>query len=54
MRGVSKHTSCSEIFKDYSILTVACLYILDIEYYIIKHKQYLEQNICTNMIQEEN
>jgi hypothetical protein len=25
MSGFSKHTSCREIFKDYSILTVACL-----------------------------
>jgi hypothetical protein len=43
MSGVSKHTSCRDIFKDYSILTVACLYILDIVYYIKKHKQSLEQ-----------
>jgi hypothetical protein len=42
MIGVSKHTSCREIFKDYSIFTVACLYILDIVYYI--KKQFLEQN----------
>ena len=42
--GVSKYMSCRQIFKDYSILTVACLHILDIVYYIRKHKQFLEQN----------
>jgi hypothetical protein len=44
MSGVSKRTSCREIFKDYSILSVACLYILDIVCYIKQHKQSLEQN----------
>ena len=39
MSGVSKHTSCREIFKDYNTLTVPCLYILDIVYYIRKYKQ---------------
>ena len=47
MSGVSKHMSCRQIFKDYSILTVACLYILDIAYYMKKHKQSLEQNAQT-------
>jgi hypothetical protein len=44
MSGISKYTSCRQIFKDYSILTVACLHILDTVYYIRKHKQFLEQN----------
>jgi hypothetical protein len=44
MSCVSKCTSCRQIFKDCSILTVACLYILDMVYYIEQHKQSLEQN----------
>jgi hypothetical protein len=44
MSSVNNHTSCTEIFKDYRILTVACLYILEIICYIKKHKQFLEQN----------
>jgi hypothetical protein len=33
MSGFSKQASCREIFKDYSILIAASLYILDIVYY---------------------
>jgi hypothetical protein len=44
MSGVSKRTSCREIFKDYSILAVYFLYIFDIIYYTKQHKQSLEQN----------
>jgi hypothetical protein len=43
--GVGKHTSCRQIFNDYNILTVACLYILEIVYYIKKYKDLLEQNV---------
>jgi hypothetical protein len=54
MSGVSKHTSCREIFKDYSMLTVACLYIVDIVYYIKKHNLWNKMHKFTNMICEEN
>jgi hypothetical protein len=40
--GFSKHTSCRQIFKDYNILTVACLYILETVCYIKKYKDSLE------------
>ena len=55
MSDVSKYTSCREIFKDYSILIVACLYILDVAYYIKKHKKSLEKEMhkFTNMIRKE-
>jgi hypothetical protein len=43
--GVSKHTSCRQIFTDYNILTVTCLYILEIACYIKKYKDSLEQNV---------
>jgi hypothetical protein len=36
--GVSKYTSCRQIFKDYNILTAACLYILETVCYIKKYK----------------
>jgi hypothetical protein len=42
--GVSKHTSCRQVFKDYNILSVTCLYILKIVCYIKKHKDSLEQS----------
>jgi hypothetical protein len=44
MSSVNNHTSCREIFKHYRILTVACLYILEIICYTKTHKQFLEQN----------
>jgi hypothetical protein len=47
MSGVSKRASCREIFKDYSILTVACLYIPDIVYYIKQQKK-ISGTKCTN------
>jgi hypothetical protein len=43
--GVSKHTSCRQIFKDYNILTVACLYILEMVCYTKKYKDSLKQNV---------
>jgi hypothetical protein len=33
------------MFKDYNILTVACLYILEIVCYIKKYKDSLKQNV---------
>jgi hypothetical protein len=55
MSDVSKHTSCIGIFKDYSTLTVACLYILDVVYYIKKTQKSLEKmHKFTNMIREED
>ena len=54
MSGVSKHTSCREIFKEYSILTVACFYILDIAYYIKKITIWNKMHKFTNMIREED
>jgi hypothetical protein len=43
--GVSKHTSCRQIFTDYNILTVTCLYILEIACYIKKYRDSPEQNV---------
>jgi hypothetical protein len=43
--GVSKDVSCRQIFKDYNILMVACLYILEIVCYIKKYKDSLDQNV---------
>jgi hypothetical protein len=42
--GVSKHTSCKQIFKDYNIFT-ACLYVLEVVCYIKKYEDSLEQNV---------
>jgi len=36
--GVSRHTPCTQIFKDYNILTVASLYMLEVVCYIKKYK----------------
>jgi hypothetical protein len=36
--GVSKYMSCRQIFKDYSILTMASLYMLELACYIKKYK----------------
>jgi hypothetical protein len=43
--GVSKHTSCRQIFKDYNILRVTCLYILEIVRNTKEYKDSLEQNV---------
>jgi hypothetical protein len=37
--------SCRQIFKNYNILSVACLYILEIVCYVKKYKDSLEQNV---------
>jgi hypothetical protein len=36
--GVSYHMSCRQIFKDYYILTLSSLYILEVIYFIKKYK----------------
>jgi hypothetical protein len=55
MSGVSKHTSYREIFKDYSILKVACLCILDVVYYIKDtNNLWNKMHKFTNMKREEN
>jgi hypothetical protein len=55
MGSVSKHTSRREIFKDYSILTVACLYILDIVITLNNiHNLWNKMHKFTNMIHEED
>jgi hypothetical protein len=43
--GTSTKTSCIQIFKDYNMLTVTCLYILEIVCFIKKYKGSLEQNV---------
>jgi hypothetical protein len=43
--GTSRKTSCRQIFKDYNILTVTCLYIREIVCFIKKYKGSLEQNV---------
>jgi hypothetical protein len=35
--GVSRHTPCTQIFKDYNILTVTSLYMLEVGCYIKKY-----------------
>jgi hypothetical protein len=43
--GVNKHTSCRQVFKDYNILIVVSLHVLDAICYIKKYKDSLEQNV---------
>jgi hypothetical protein len=43
--GISKYTSCRQVFKDYNILTVSSLYLLEVICFVKKHKESLEQNI---------
>jgi hypothetical protein len=43
--GASSNSSCRQIVKDYSILTVASLYILEVICFIKKCKESLEHNI---------
>jgi hypothetical protein len=45
MSGVSKHTFCGQMFKDYNVLTVASWYMLEVVCYIKRYKDSLEQNI---------
>jgi hypothetical protein len=44
MVGVSSRTSCRQLFKEMSILTLASLYILEVTCFIRKCCQYLELN----------
>jgi hypothetical protein len=37
--GASTNSSCRQIFKDYNILTVASLYILEVIHFIKKYKE---------------
>jgi hypothetical protein len=43
--GINKHESCRQIVKDYRILTVTSLYILEVLCYIKKYKGDLKQNL---------
>jgi hypothetical protein len=43
--GASTNSSCRQIFKDYNILTVASLYILEVICFIKKYKESFEHNI---------
>ena len=42
--GVSSRTSCRQLFKEMSVLTLAYLYILELTCFIRKYCQYLELN----------
>jgi hypothetical protein len=44
MVGVSSRTSCRQLFKEMSILTLASLYILEVTCFIRKYCQSLELN----------
>jgi hypothetical protein len=43
--GVSKRTSCRQIFKDYNILTLSSLYILEVICFIKKYKDFMAKNL---------
>ena len=43
--GANKCKSCTQIFKDYRILTVTSLYILEVLYYRKRYKGSLKQNV---------
>jgi hypothetical protein len=43
--GLGKQESCRQVFKDYRILSVTSLYILEVLCYIKKYKADLTQNI---------
>jgi hypothetical protein len=52
MAAVSAKTSCRQLFKEFNILTLVSLYILEVICYIKKHHQFIElnSNIHTNNI----
>jgi hypothetical protein len=43
--GVGTGTSCRQLFKDYKILTVTSLYVLEVICFIKKYKSSVEQNV---------
>jgi hypothetical protein len=43
--GVSNCTSCRQLFKDYNILTLSSLYILDVICFIKKYKDFMAKNL---------
>ena len=45
MSGANNCRSCRQIFKDYRILTVTSLYILEVLYYKKRYKGSLKQNV---------
>jgi hypothetical protein len=45
INGVSNYTSCRPTFKDYNILTVASLYVIEVVCYIKKYNDSLEHNV---------
>ena len=44
MAGVNPGTSCRQLFKELSILTIASLYILEVISYLRRHHQFAELN----------
>jgi len=44
LAGVSSRTSCRNLFKEFKILTIASLYILEVTCFIRKYCKSLEQN----------
>jgi hypothetical protein len=51
--GVSNRTSCRQIFKDYNILILSSLYVLEVIYFI-KSVKILWQKIWTAITCKEN
>jgi len=48
MCNVSKRTSCRDLFKKLSILTVPCVYIMETTLHIKMNKERLKQNLDTH------
>ena len=44
LAGVSSRTSCRNLFKEFKILTIASLYILEVTCFIRKYCKFLEHN----------
>jgi len=44
MVGVSARTSCRQLFKEFNILTLVSLYIMEVICYIRKHHQLVDLN----------
>ncbi|PNF36177.1 hypothetical protein B7P43_G10683 [Cryptotermes secundus] len=42
--GISSRTSCRQIFKDYNVLTLPSLYILEVTRFIKKYKPFMAIN----------